>query len=217
MRTTTMNEMSKIVKILAINDTRQYEEIEDTFKPIPGSGDINYCERCGKAHEVHAIVLLESGHQAVVGTTCMNAESTEMITKIKAGTSTAKTLKRLQSQLDAFKVEWEIFQAAWECVNGLELPEPEYTYATPACRRDKTPVPIIRYGDSHGAWLNGATDFNIPKDTLNERLRCAQSGWKRDQFKRLYPGMDYWLYDRRPDLEKRIENAKQRLANIIEG
>ena len=58
-------------KILSVVDTRQYEERGDRMVPIPGSGDARDCDRCGRAHEVHATVAYEGGRTAVVGTGCM--------------------------------------------------------------------------------------------------------------------------------------------------
>ncbi len=71
--------MSKIVKILKVKDTRQYQEEPDgRFYPIPGSGSEHECDRCGRIHEVHATVLTDDGQTLTVGTGCMLAESTEI-------------------------------------------------------------------------------------------------------------------------------------------
>lgn len=60
----------KIKKIIEVVDTREYETMEgrlgrDRSVPIPGSGEINVCCRCGKEHEVHVHVEFEDGSVAV--------------------------------------------------------------------------------------------------------------------------------------------------------
>lgn len=91
----------KIKRIIEIVDTRQYEEVNDRYQPIPGSGELNICDRCGRTHEVHAKVLLEDDTTAVVGTGCMNAESTEIQSRVKSIFSATKTLKKLYAELDS--------------------------------------------------------------------------------------------------------------------
>ncbi len=51
----------KILKVVSVVDTREYEEQGDSFVPIPGSGNSNTCTRCGREHEIHWTVLLEDG------------------------------------------------------------------------------------------------------------------------------------------------------------
>jgi len=46
----------KIVRVLSVVDTRQYEELGDKFRAIPGSGQESTCSRCGRTHEIHAEV-----------------------------------------------------------------------------------------------------------------------------------------------------------------
>jgi len=69
----------KIERILKVVDTRQYEEgPDDKWYPIVGSGHEHACARCGRMHEIHAMVLLDDGNEAVVGTGCASKENTEM-------------------------------------------------------------------------------------------------------------------------------------------
>jgi hypothetical protein len=50
--------MSKIIKVLSVVDTREYEEYTDgKFRAIPGSSIQHECSRYGKLHEIHAKVL----------------------------------------------------------------------------------------------------------------------------------------------------------------
>lgn len=85
----------RIVKILSVVDTREYEEVADgVFKPIAGSGTQNECARCKRMHEVHATVQLADGRVSVVGTGCMKGESVEVTKEV---TSLANAAKRLAS------------------------------------------------------------------------------------------------------------------------
>ena len=61
-------------KILDVVDTRTYEEgPDDRWHPVPGSGTVNQCDRCGKNHEVHVLVEDQDGREHVVGTNCAHA------------------------------------------------------------------------------------------------------------------------------------------------
>jgi hypothetical protein len=100
----------KIIRILKVVDTRQYEEIGDKWEPIPGSGDEHECSRCGRLHEIHALVELEDGDNAIVGTGCMKADEAEIQKRVKSMTSTAKTLRRNQAELAAIRAK----QAIWD-------------------------------------------------------------------------------------------------------
>ena len=58
----------KIERILKVVDTRQYEEgPDDKWYPIVGSGHEHACARCGRMHEIHAIVLLNDRERSGCG------------------------------------------------------------------------------------------------------------------------------------------------------
>src|SRR4051794_13288432 len=101
----------KIVRILNVVDTRQYEEGEnDRFFPIPGSGQANDCFCCGRSHEVHATVLLEDNSQAVVGTGCASRSDTERAARYGSADSLAKRL----ASLNAEEARYDEKLAAWD-------------------------------------------------------------------------------------------------------
>lgn len=85
----------KITKIISVEDTRQWEEgPDDRWYPIPGSGIKNNCGRCGREHEVHAVVELENNSQMIVGTGCMKADEAEIGNRIRSVLGAQKTLRK---------------------------------------------------------------------------------------------------------------------------
>lgn len=113
---------ARIVKILDVVDTRDYVEVGDTFKPVPGSGNLRECDRCGRVHEVHATVELSDGTRAIVGTSCAGAESLEVQKALAAGASRAKRVARQSRELAALRAKLaQLAQIAVE-VEALPLP-----------------------------------------------------------------------------------------------
>lgn len=57
------------IKILGVIDTREQEWDKGRLKGIPGTGATRNCDRCGRGHEIHAI--LEVGEiNNVMGVSC---------------------------------------------------------------------------------------------------------------------------------------------------
>lgn len=114
----------RIVRLLSVVDTRQYEEVGDRWVPIPGSGLARDCARCGRQHEVHAEVLLEDGRTAVVGTGC--AERSTMDPAVRAAVSSgdraAKRLASLRAKLEGMLARNRAWDAGRVEVEALELP-----------------------------------------------------------------------------------------------
>lgn len=113
----------KIKEIMSVVDTREYEEVDDRYVPIRGSGELSICDRCGKGHEVHATVLLESGKTSVVGTGCMRAESADTQSKIRSLTSASKTLARLRAKEKGLQAILDNNQRIRLEVEKLSVPE----------------------------------------------------------------------------------------------
>ncbi len=85
----------KIIRVLRVEDTRQWEEgPDDRWYPIPGSGQENQCGRCGRSHEIHATVELEDKTTMIVGTGCMKADEAVFGSQIKSVLSAQKTLAK---------------------------------------------------------------------------------------------------------------------------
>ncbi len=64
-------------RVKQVRDTRSFVEDGDRWVPVPGSGDVRECDRCGRTHEIHAEVVDAAGRAAVVGVGCMNATVAE--------------------------------------------------------------------------------------------------------------------------------------------
>ena len=119
-----MASSAQIVRILRVVDTRQYEEQDDRWVPIPGSGDAAECARCRRLHEVHATVELSDGTSAVVGVGC--AEKSTMDPVVCGAASAwdrgAKRLAQLRAELAGMRARVAKWDAAWAEVVALPLP-----------------------------------------------------------------------------------------------
>jgi hypothetical protein len=111
-----------IVEVLEVVDTREYAEGPDgKFRPVPGSGQISDCARCGRPHEVHATVRLSTGAVEVIGTGCAAGDTFEAA--LRKGANSAKTLARLQAELAHARIAYERAKAVRLEVEALPLPE----------------------------------------------------------------------------------------------
>lgn len=189
----------RIVKILEVLDTRRYEEVEpDKWKPIPGTGIENECDRCNKVHEVHVRVLLDSGRQAVIGTGCARNESMDVQSRIKSSVSAVMTVKRLMAERDKLSAESARFYAAVKEVRSRQIPT--VSYAIEGQRE------VWTMGDAK-VWVSTWAD-------KKERMDCLVSNWQNNRlreegFTRLfadYPGEI-------KDLEKRIRRAQAKIED----
>ena len=99
----------KILRILRVHDTREYEEGPDgKWRPIPGSGVEHECARCGRLHEVHAEVETEGGGFSIVGTGCMGAVDLDVAARKLAGKASTRrkhecALRRLRADIEAIE------------------------------------------------------------------------------------------------------------------
>lgn len=120
----------KIIKIISVEDTRQYECLDDDkWYPISGSGTDHPCDRCGKNHEIHATVVLDNGKEAVVGTTCMKTEDLDVQRQMASATNAAKRLRVVEAEEARYKQERKAWDDAVATVKKmakppLEGPEP---------------------------------------------------------------------------------------------
>lgn len=89
---------TKIVRVVSVRDTRAFEDTDFGMRPIPGSGDARSCDRCGRVHEVHAVVELANGARQTVGTGCMKADDAEIARALAAGARSATTRAKNRSR-----------------------------------------------------------------------------------------------------------------------
>lgn len=115
--------MSKIVKILKVEDTRKYQEEPDgRFYSIPGSGSEHECDRCGRIHEVHATVQTDDGQTLTVGTGCMLAESTEISRALLRLDHVAKRLAEYRAIVASMQAALAAYDKAYQEVERLPVP-----------------------------------------------------------------------------------------------
>lgn len=191
--------MSRIVRILKVIDTRDYEEVDDRWVPIPGSGLSNTCARCGRSHEVHASVVLDDGSEIVVGTGCMRADEADVASRVKTATSAAKTAARLRAELVAHNAELAVYQRAVAEVAALPLP--------PAQRSEKAivgsaPIQVMTMGDAE-VWCH----FAQGEEGKEERSWALVNAWRNNRLRergfKTSPQPDR-------DLERRLARAEAR-------
>ena len=187
----------KIIEIISIVDTRTYEEVNDRWVAIPGSGIERECGRCGRLHEVHATVRLEDGSLAIIGTGC--AKNDDMAPALRRGTSTAKTLARNTAKLVALKKRLAEVKQIIDEVDALELPPVEQDSTTLAIGREKgRVVPLLRMGDAT-VWLSGTSNEK-------ERLSCLENSWRNDQLRKrgTYYGAIHGIIEQIRQVERRL-------------
>lgn len=199
---------ARIVRVLAVVDTREYVEVADgVWKPIPGTGLTAHCARCGRPHEVHATVELGDGSSAIVGTGCMGAESTDVAARVKSATAAAKTLARLRAELAARRAELAAYERACAEVAALPVPAPVVGTATAA---DGRTFPTVRVGDGVEVWCQ----FSTAADP--ERVRCAVERWRENRIRERCAVRASVRADVAA-LEERVAKIERKLAALAGG
>lgn len=209
-----MDHFMKIIKILRVEDTRQWEEIEDDrWIPIPGSGTEHQCSRCGRSHEIHATVLLEDGKEAIVGTGCMKADESEIAGQIRSILKSQRTLVALERKLEKWRKLKIQADAIMVEVDKLPVPPCEVVKTNPVkvgYAASAEPTMYVQCGDCCSVMIKR---YDLDAwERKRERFECAQYYWReRRQTER---GMTYemrsaagWV----ADLVKRIEKQKKRI------
>lgn len=157
----------KIMKVVSVVDTREYEEQGDTFVPIPGSGKSNACGRCTREHEIHWTVLLEGGEQAVVGGSCAKSDVIDR-KRVASAERFATREKRLQRELATY--ESRLSELERVILEVEALPKPPFIMGEKTLS-DGTKIPVLSMGDGQEIWcqFEGRTE---------ERERVARHSWE---------------------------------------
>jgi uncharacterized protein (DUF342 family) len=196
----------KIVKIVSVVDTREYEEQGDSFVPIPGSGNPNTCTRCGRVHEVHWNVLLEDGQEAVVGGSCAKAYSLDF--KIVQGAERkASRMKRLTTELATYESRLSELERVIVEVGALK--QPDFTIGEMTLK-DGTKFPTISLADCGEVWcqFEGIT---------HERKQLAFHGWvsKRISERTKVKETVYQLKSLIETTKKNLDMVREKLSNVV--
>ncbi len=189
----------RIIRVLDVVDTREYEEQGDRFVPVVGSGSPRDCDRCGRLHEVHAHVELDDGSEAVVGTGCMRQDEADVASRVRSMARRASSLARLRRARAALVAKQEAWNAAWRMVAALPTPPVEYGTETMFDGRE---YPILRMGAEKVSCM-----FCGPsRDDWAERAECLEDIWRRARMRELG-------FDRRQggldDLDRRIARLER--------
>ena len=189
----------RIVRVLDVVDTREYEEQGDGFVPVVGSGSPRDCDRCGRLHEVHAHVALDDGSEACVGTGCMRQDEAEVACRVRSMARRASSLARLRRERAALAAAVAAYGAAWCSVCALPMPPVEY--GTEELFDGRT-CPELRMGTEKVSCM-----FCGPgRDDWSERAECIEDVWRRARmrergFERRPGGLD--------DLDRRIARLER--------
>ncbi len=193
----------KIIRIIEVRDTREYEEVDERWVPIPGSGTVAICARCGREHEVHAEVELGDKTTAVVGTGCMTKGSL-LAKKLAAGARAAKRLAALSAELTREKGRAKRYASVMRKVEAMT----PLHITTTKVDDGRT---VLRMGDArvwyHGDWPPAR------KSDQEEREQHLLRVWRRKRAAMLGVGYDERTASRQViRLEEEIEKVRRRLA-----
>lgn len=197
----------KIVRIIAVRDTRDRIEVGDRWVPVPGSGQARPCDRCGRDHEIHVDVELSDGTTSTIGQGCARGESMEIQGRIKSAISAAKTRAKLAAELAVARGEHMRAATAWREVEKLSPPVPvvveEEIDKYGRVRR------VYAVGDAHVASF-GTSDFD-----RKGAVDSARRGWQMNRYyERGFRRMPYDFANTVADLEKRLKTIERKLETF---
>jgi hypothetical protein len=203
---TKMPPVPTIVRILDVRDTRDRIEVGDRWVPVPGSGQLRPCDRCGREHEIHVDVELSDGSRANIGSGCAKGESMEVQARLKSAVSAAKTRSKLRAELAVAKDEHDRAAAAWREVEALHPPQAELREEVPDARGARQEWGM---GDAH-VWVLPGSRFN------DERRQALLSGWQNKRYReRGFELLPYSYKLRVDDLEDRLKKIERKLGALM--
>ncbi len=195
--------LSTIAKIIAVRDTRDRIEIDDRLVPVPGSGQLRPCDRCGREHEIHVDVELSDGRQANIGSGCAKGESMEVQGRIKSAVSAAKTRSKLRAELALAHAEHARAAQAWREVEALPVPSPELVKEVPGGRQEWAA------GDAN-VWVLPGGSFNA------ERRQALVNGWQQNRYReRGFAMPPYYLERQAEELADRVDKIERKLVGLL--
>lgn len=240
----TSSPFPKIVRIIEIRDTREYIEVDDRWVALSGTGNLASCARCGRGHEVHAKVELESGTVVTVGTGCAKKSDMDPGLRGQLGTleSAVKKLAALASErpkaVEALNYYRERFHYWYDEVAKSLRPEDvdatdnrygkqemksvflksDPSVAVPVWHMDAEQDRTARFPSSDGRY------FFTEKDIQEIGRALAASGLKADMDSYLTSvtsrssslgGWSPRLLDEYVDsIDKRIRKYREKIANL---
>jgi hypothetical protein len=200
-----------IVKVIKIVDTREYEVIGNTalgadrIAPIPGSGEIAQCARCGRDHEVHVHVELDNGKVAIIGTGCAKNDSMHIQNNIKRAATVAKRLAKLQAEYNTKKAQLEEYSAIRKNLEETTSYPPVVGPIVVTKKSRTTPYTVYRYS------MGGVNIQRLEEIPISEATADLKESWLRSAM--YYKGIRCPHIDH-DDFRKKIARAKKILANL---
>lgn len=195
-----------ISRILDVRDTRDRIEVGDRWVPVPGSGQLRPCDRCGREHEIHVDVELSDGTRANIGSGCAKGESMEVQSRLKSAVSAAKTRSRLRSELVVAKDDHARSLEAWHEVEALHPPPIELREEVPDPRGTRQEWGM---GDSH-VWVLPGSSFGA------ERRQALLSGWRSKRYRERGFELSPYSYKQKvDDLTDRLKKIERKLGAMM--
>lgn len=196
-----------IKKILAVRDTRERIEIDDRWVPVPGSGQLRPCDRCGREHEIHVDVELSDGKTANIGSGCAKGESMEVQARLKSAVNAAKTRSKLRAELAVAKDKHARALAAWREVEALRAPAPVLLEEFP----DRSGVRQVWGMDEARVWTTPGSREGFG----TERRQALLNAWRGDRYKeRGFTLPPYSYAQSVKDLEDRLKKIERKLEAL---
>jgi hypothetical protein len=201
------SKLPTIARILAVRDTRDVIEVGDRLVPVPGSGVLRPCDRCGREHEIHVDVELSDGRQANIGSGCAKGESMEVQSRLKSAVSAAKTRSKLRAELALARAQLARTDQGWREVQALRPPEPILIEETPEARGVRQ------------VWgMDDAVVWTLPGQPFDaERRQALLSGWRSKRYEERGFGRSTPHSDRQhvADLEDRLAKIERKLSAMM--
>lgn len=195
-----------IARILDVRDTRDRIEVGDRWVPVPGSGQLRACDRCGREHEIHVDVELSDGTRANIGSGCAKGESMEVQSRLKSAVSAAKTRSRLRAELAVAQEEHARALEARQAVEALPLPPIELREEVPDPRGVRQ---VWSMGDAD-VWVLPGSHFSA------ERRQALLNSWRHLRYRERGFTMDPYSYKSRvKDLTDRLQKIERKLAAMM--
>jgi hypothetical protein len=195
-----------IVRILDVRDTRDRIEVGDRWVPVPGTGQLRPCDRCGREHEIHVDVELSDGRRANIGLGCAKGESMEVQSRLKSAVSAAKTRSRLRAELAVAREEHARAAQAWREIEALQAPVPELREEVPTVHGTRQ---VWGMGDQ-SVWVLPGSSFDA------ERRQSLLNSWRNKHYReRGFELPPYWYKQRAEDLAERLAKIERKLGALI--
>ena len=195
-----------IARIIAVRDTRDRIEVGDRWVPVPGSGQLRPCDRCGREHEIHVDVELSDGRRANIGSGCAKGESMEVQSRLKSAVSAAKTRSKLRAELAVAREEHARAVQARQEVEALHAPAPDLREEVPTAHGTRQ---VWGMGDAN-VWTIGDRGFDA------ERRQSLLNSWQGNRYRdRGFVLPPYSYKQRVDDLADRLAKIERKLGAMM--